>query len=34
MIKIGMNENYCCIVGNEGKIKENKTIFNKTSKLL
>ncbi len=34
MIKVGMNENYCCIVGNEGKIKENKTIFNKTSKLL
>ncbi len=34
MIKVGMNKNYCCIVGNEGKVKENKTIFNKTSKLL
>lgn len=34
MIKAGMNENYCCVVGNEGKIKESQTIFNKTSKLL
>ncbi len=34
MIKAGMNENYCCTVGNEGKINENKVIFNKISKLL
>ncbi|HAK44276.1 MAG TPA: hypothetical protein DCM59_18290, partial [Clostridium sp.] len=34
IIKAGMHENYCCVVGNEGKIKENQTIFNKTSKLL
>jgi len=34
MIKEGMNENYCCTVGNEGKINENKVIFKKISKLL
>ncbi|WP_291582543.1 insulinase family protein [Clostridium sp. UBA6640] len=34
MIKSGMNEHYCCVVGNEGKIKENEAIFNKISKLL
>lgn len=34
MIKSGMDEHYCCVVGNEGKIKENEAIFNKISKLL
>lgn len=34
MIKFGMDEHYCCVVGNEGKIKENEAIFNKISKLL
>ena len=34
MIKEGINKNYCCIVGNEGKINENKVIFNKISKSL
>ncbi|GAA0776830.1 insulinase family protein [Clostridium subterminale] len=34
MIKVGMSENYCCTVGNEGKVNENKVIFNKISKLL
>lgn len=34
MIKSGMDEHYCCVVGNEGKIKKNEAIFNKISKLL
>lgn len=34
MIKSGMDEHYCCVVGNEGKIKENEAIFDKISKLL
>lgn len=34
MIKSGMDEHYCCVVGNEGKIKENQANFNKISKLL
>jgi len=34
MIKVGMDEHYCCVVGNEGKIKENEAVFNKISKLL
>ncbi|MCB2290931.1 insulinase family protein [Clostridium sp. CS001] len=34
MIKLGMDENYCCVVGNEGKIKENKDMFDKISMLL
>lgn len=27
LFKAGMNENHCCVVGNEKKIKENKKIF-------
>jgi Zn-dependent M16 (insulinase) family peptidase len=34
MIKMGMDQNYCCVVGNEGKIKENKDMFDKISMLL
>ncbi len=34
MIKSGMDEHYCCVVGNEGQIKENETIFHRISKLL
>ena len=34
MIKEGMNENYCTVVGNESKIKENSSIFNKIEKLI
>lgn len=34
MIKIGMEQNYCCVVGNEGKIKENKDMFDKISMVL
>jgi Zn-dependent M16 (insulinase) family peptidase len=34
MVKIGMEQNYCCVVGNEGKIKENKDMFDKISMLL
>jgi Zn-dependent M16 (insulinase) family peptidase len=34
MIKMGMDQNYCCVVGNEGKIKENKDMFDRISMLL
>ena len=34
MIKSGMDEHYCSVVGNEGKIKENEAIFNTIIKLL
>lgn len=34
MIKMGMDQNYCCVVGNEGRIKENKDMFDKVSMLL
>lgn len=34
MIKKGMEENYCCVVGNEIKINENKEIFDKITVLL
>lgn len=29
MINAAMSENYVCVLGNEGKIKENKDVFNK-----
>ena len=34
LFDIGMKENYCCVVGNEGKIKEAKEIFNNIEVLL
>lgn len=34
MIKKGMKEEHCCVVGNEGKVRENQVIFEKISKLL
>lgn len=34
MIKKGMEENYCCVVGNELKINENKNIFDRVITLL
>lgn len=34
MIKMGMDQNYCCVVGNEGKIKENKIMFDSISMFL
>ncbi|MGH4139087.1 insulinase family protein [Clostridium sp.] len=34
MIKLGMGQNYCCVVGNEGKIKANKHMFDKISMFL
>ena len=34
MLKMGMDQNYCCVVGNEGKIKENKDMFDRISMLL
>ncbi|GAA0125477.1 insulinase family protein [Clostridium sp. CTA-19] len=34
MIKKGMEENYCCVVGNEMKIRENEKIFNNIIKVL
>jgi len=29
LIKKGMDENYCCVVGNESRIKDNKDSFDK-----
>jgi Zn-dependent M16 (insulinase) family peptidase len=34
MIKSGMEQNFCCILGNEGKIKENKFMFDKLTMIL
>lgn len=34
MIKMGMEQNYCVVVGNEVKIKENKAVFHRISMLL
>lgn len=34
MIKKGMEENHCCVVGNEVKINDNKEIFDKVTVLL
>ncbi|MGL4731881.1 MAG: insulinase family protein [Clostridium sp.] len=34
MIKYGMDENNCCVVGNENKINESKNIFKKISKIV
>ncbi|KAB3531550.1 insulinase family protein [Alkaliphilus serpentinus] len=33
LIDESMKENYCCVLGNEGKIKENKDLFNKLVQL-
>lgn len=34
MIKEGMEQNYFCVAGNEGRIKENKDMFDKITMLL
>lgn len=34
VLKKGMDEKYCCVVGNEAKINENKSIFDKIKVLL
>lgn len=33
LIDSAMKENYCCVLGNEGKIKENQGLFNKVVQL-